>query len=83
MQPVLDLGAGFRWSSNFGGDCFSFGLEVGWEHHIWFDHVYRLQLNGLGGEIGTNRRLSPFSNFTEINNNLSLAGLVVRARLEF
>jgi hypothetical protein len=83
LQPILDLGAGFRWSSYFGGDCFCLNIDVGWEHHIWFDHVYRLQLTGLGGEVGTTARLSTFSNFSEVTSNLTLAGLIVRARLEF
>jgi hypothetical protein len=35
-HPILDLQMGLRWDNMFANDCFHLGLQVGWEHHIYF-----------------------------------------------
>ncbi len=35
-HPILDLQMGLRWDNMFDGDRFHLGLQVGWEHHIYF-----------------------------------------------
>lgn len=35
-QPVLDLEMGVRWDNMFCNDRFHLGLQVGWEHHVYF-----------------------------------------------
>ena len=35
-QPILDLQMGFRWDNMFCDDRYHLGLQVGWEHHVYF-----------------------------------------------
>ncbi len=35
-HPILDLEMGVRWDNMFCNDRFHVGLQVGWEHHIYF-----------------------------------------------
>ncbi len=35
-HPTLDLSMGLRWDNMFDNDRFHLGLQLGWEHHIYF-----------------------------------------------
>jgi hypothetical protein len=35
-HPILDLEMGLRWDNMFCDDSFHLGLQIGWEHHIYF-----------------------------------------------
>lgn len=35
-HPILDLEMGLRWDNMFSNDRFHLGLQIGWEHHIYF-----------------------------------------------
>lgn len=35
-HPILDLQMGVRWDNMFSNDRYHLGLQVGWEHHIYF-----------------------------------------------
>lgn len=35
-HPILDLQTGLRWDNMFSDDRFHLGLQIGWEHHIYF-----------------------------------------------
>ncbi len=35
-HPTLDLEMGVRWDNMFSSDRFHLGLQIGWEHHIYF-----------------------------------------------
>jgi len=43
MQAILDLGIGVRWEKNWCCDRYTTALDLGWEHHIWFNHNERTQ----------------------------------------
>lgn len=86
MQGILDLAIGLRWENHWCCDRYSTAIDLGWEHHYWFEYgLYHRTLNGaviqtpgnfqpnLTTPIGTN-------NF---NTNLGLGGLVIRFRLDF
>ncbi|MDN3506919.1 MAG: Lpg1974 family pore-forming outer membrane protein [Simkaniaceae bacterium] len=84
MQAVLDLGAGLRYECTFCCDSYRFALDLAWEHHIWFDHNHRNQLDTSLVALGENESFAfALDNFREIYGNLALAGLVVRARFDF
>lgn len=86
MQAILDLGIGLGWDTTFSCDRYLFGLDVGWEHHIWFDHNHRQQLRGSSfheATTGVPVNASSYDSLDEIYGNLLLAGFTLRARLEF
>lgn len=84
MQAILDLGAGLSWDQNFCCDRYRFGLDLGWEHHIWFDHNHRHQIRGSFEDIDSNfNTFVSYGNVDETYGNLVFAGLTVRARFEF
>ena len=35
-HPILDFQAGIRWNTMFCNDRFHIGLQLGWEHHVYF-----------------------------------------------
>jgi len=35
-HPILDLQMGLRWDNMFDGDRYHLGVQIGWEHHIYF-----------------------------------------------
>lgn len=84
MQGILDLGIGVRWEETWCCDRYITTIDLGWEHHYWFDF-------GLYHRTTAGRDISPFNNlfmFTPTGSlnyttNLGLGGLVVRARLDF
>ncbi|MDN3506973.1 MAG: Lpg1974 family pore-forming outer membrane protein [Simkaniaceae bacterium] len=87
MQAMLDLALGLRFESAFCCNRYQLGLDIGWEHHIWFSHNQRYQLrNGIGG-------LNRDTDFTEVAflttafdfvcTDLSYGGLVVKGRFDF
>ena len=67
FEPVLELGAGFRWDLWFGNGDYHFSLQAGWEHQLWI--LQNELIKGLGepDHIG----------------DLVLQGLTVKARFDF
>ncbi len=59
FEPILSLGAGFRWETWFSEGRFHISFEAGWEHQLWIlqnefikvptetDHIGDLVLQGL------------------------------------
>lgn len=86
MQPVLDLGIGLRWETNWCDNQYAFSLDAGWEHHVWFDQNSRVKLispvidNNANFSGGTGR--SNLS-YTEEITDLAMGGFVLRARFDF
>jgi len=67
MTPVLDLGIGVRWEETWCCDRYRTALDIGWEHHAWFEHA-----NRIGARANT-----------DLCGNLYMSGLVVRALFDF
>jgi hypothetical protein len=70
---IADLSLGMRWDYMFSDDRIHFGLQIGWEDHIYF---------------GQNQFLiTPNANYIGLNDNenqdLTLQGVVIGARLDF
>jgi len=86
MQAILDLGVGLRWESNFCQDRYHLGIDLGWEHHIWFNHNHRFQLRGSfesDADVAPDRQGLSFQHFDETYGNLVLGGPTARLRFDF
>jgi len=69
IQPMVEMAMGLRWDSTWGdGDSWGFRLQAGWETQTWFNHS---SVNS--GPFGPN----------QMNNNLTLQGLTIKARVNF
>jgi len=78
MQPIIDLAIGLRWESNWCCDRFRTELDLGWEHHVWFDYGNRYLISDTSG--GAN---PVFKTYTEVDSNLIMGGFVLRLRVDF
>ena len=83
MQGVFDLGIGLRWEDNWCCDRYRSTLDIGWEHHIWYKHVTRLQLTGDYNNGNIVERILGFTDFFQDQMDMVFGGLVIRARFEF
>jgi len=43
IQPMLDLALGVRWETYWCEKRYGFELDAGWEHHVLFNHNYRVR----------------------------------------
>ena len=78
MTPIIDLAIGFRWDETWCCDQYRTTLDLGWEHHIWFDQNHRNKnLNNF-----TNGDVSGFGTYSETTGDLGLGGFVLRLRLD-
>ena len=82
MTPILDIGIGIRWEDTWCSDRYRTALNIGWEHHTYFDQNHRIKLETTPiGENDPVRR--GVANFNEATGNLSMGGLVVRLSFDF
>jgi len=92
MKPILDLALGLRWEETWCCNRYRTALDLGWEHHVWFDHNHRKQPQGFldthvatkddaGGLLGP--RLVGYRSFQEAQGNLMMGGFILRARFDF
>lgn len=87
MQGILDVGLGLRWEQHWCCDRYSTSIDLGWEHHYWFD--FGLYHRTYGG-VETDLSLSPLNlfadTFQQTDNfitDLGFGGFVLRLRLDF
>lgn len=85
MVPILDVALGLRWEDTWCRDRYRTALDLGWEHHVWFDLNHRLLMNGTGsGSGGTQTSvISGFTTVDVLNTNLYYGGFVLRVRFDF
>ena len=95
MQGILDLAIGLRWEENWNNDSWRTSIDVGWEHHYWFDFgLYHRPIGGTANDSLLIENPNPpppflgpiFHNPQQVDNfvtNLGFGGLVVRARVDF
>ena len=85
MKPVLDTAIGLRYEDTYCCDEYRFSLDLGWEHHIWFDHNHRyvsiLQVN-QSPPSGDPLVLAQID-FNFSTYNVGFGGFVLRARFDF
>lgn len=85
MRQIMDLALGFSWEENWCSDRFHSEIDIGWEHHIWLNHVQRLVLNGQridNGLAASTYTVSP-TNATIAKSDIGMGGLMVRFRFDF
>ena len=79
MNTLIDLAIGLRWEETWCCDRYRSALDLGWEHHIWFDHGVRHK----PVERFTDGNFQYFKNTVDVVSNLVYGGLVVRLRFDF
>jgi hypothetical protein len=91
MQGIVDLAIGLRWVQNWDCDRYMTALDVGWEHHYWFDYGLYHE-NTPAASDATNFDPGPPAKGTimttpqrseRVVTNLGFGGLVVRFRFDF
>lgn len=81
MNALLDLGIGLRWEESWCCDRYRTSLDLGWEHHVWFDFAVRHKpIMGFSQPVTLE---SYFTNTIDVLSNLVYGGLVVRLRFDF
>ena len=84
MNAMLDLAIGLRWEENWCCDQYRSTFDIGWEHHIWFDHNHRNKtFDFLIPPSFTPSTTEGFRTYAEATGNISYGGLVVRLRFDF
>jgi hypothetical protein len=79
MNTIVDLGIGLRWEETWCCNQYRTSLDLGWEHHVWFDHSLRHKPIGSV----TNGIFEYFTNTVDVPSNLVYGGFVLRARFDF
>jgi hypothetical protein len=72
-HPILDLEMGLRWDNMFSNDRFHLGLQIGWEHHIYFSQN-QFPLFVDNASLGS---------FVANQGDLTLQGWTFSARFDF
>lgn len=72
-HPILDLQMGLRWDNMFSDDRVHLGIQVGWEHHIYFSQN---QLPNFSDDFNLGK-------FVVNQGDLTLQGWTFSARLDF
>lgn len=75
MTPIVDLGLGVRWEDTWCCDRYRTTLDLGWEHHIYFDQNHRVKTSGPTGAA----LLGAFQE----SGNIGFGGFVLRGRFDF
>ena len=83
MQGIFDLGIGIRWEETWCCDRMRTTLDIGWEHHILYNHVTRLQLCDSYYNNNFQDSILGFTDYNQDETDLVFGGLVIRARFEF
>lgn len=86
MQAMLDLSIGLRWENYYCSDQYHLEVDLGWEHHVLFDHNTRFQYkdnNNRGDRLNDDDDVFTFSSYNETLHNVSFGGLVLRVRFDF
>ncbi len=90
MQGILDLAIGLRWEEHWSDNRYSTTLDLGWEHHYWFD--FGMYHRDIGSDQATGFSAAPpggtgtvqnFQHTGNLTTNLGFGGLVLRARFDF
>lgn len=85
MEPVLDLAIGLRWEETW---CYKVRtyLDLGWEHHVWFDVNHRIKFNNPSEDFNSgtpSTEVNGYLSYDDLEGNLMMGGLVVRFRADF
>lgn len=72
-HPILDIEAGVRWDNMFSNDRFHLGLQIGWEHHVYFSQN-QFPIFTSNASLGT---------YVNNQGDLTLQGWTFAARFDF
>lgn len=87
MQGILDVGLGLRWEEHWCCDRYSTSIDLGWEHHYWFDFgMYHRTYGGAEVDLTAaplNLVADTFQHTDNFMTNLGFGGFVLRLRFDF
>jgi len=83
MQAILDLAIGLRWEECWCCDRYRTALDLGWEHHIWFNHNTRTKTVDQFELTESTFTSRGFRNFEEVTDDTMFGGFVLRGRFDF
>lgn len=82
-RAATDAAIGLRWRSCFCGDSMALTLNVGWEHHLFFNQNQFEDFVVLDGDATFEPTIGEVKNPQYHRGNLCLSGVVIGARLDF
>lgn len=77
MSAIVDLAIGLRWENTWCCNRYMTTLDLGWEHHNWFGHSYRLRTYDRPSDA------AQFNQFDLQMSDLGYGGFVLRFRFAF
>lgn len=83
MQGIFDLAIGLRYEDTFCCDRYRIAFDLGWEHHLLYNHVNRFfqeTILNVPPELPPNFGLEAID---EMQTDLVLGGFVARLRFDF
>ncbi|MDN3505746.1 MAG: Lpg1974 family pore-forming outer membrane protein [Simkaniaceae bacterium] len=85
MQGILDLAIGLRWEETWCCDRYRTTLDLGWEHHMWFNHNTRTVTLDYFQNLVTDPTFiaNGYRTFAENTTDTMFGGFVLRARFDF
>jgi len=82
LSSAFDLTIGLRFEESWCSNRFRLLADIGWEHHVWLDYVYRPTVEG-SYSIEGDLFFTGFSSYDQVPSDLVIGGLRVRIRLDF
>ena len=86
MTAILDLGLGFRWETTWCCDRYRTAVDLGWEHHIYFDQNHRNKTIDAMSESGSTTLFPDvfgYRTYAEATGNVGFGGFVLRVAFDF
>jgi hypothetical protein len=87
MTGLLDLSMGIRWESTWCYDRYRSTIDLGWEHHIFFDQNHRYKTTDFveipADSSQSTAEVGGYRTYDEATGNLGFGGLVLRANFDF
>lgn len=85
MSPILDVGIGLRWEESWCCDRYRTALDLGWEHHHWFNHSLRHKTVQSDDNMNSDDVSfdDAIQSFFEEASDLGYGGFVLRLRFDF
>jgi len=89
MTGLLDLALGIRWESTWCCDRYRSAVDLGWEHHIFFDQNHRYKtvdffnFTPLSTTAVVPSTINGYRQIDEATGNLGFGGFVLRLNFDF
>ncbi|NGX39185.1 MAG: hypothetical protein KR126chlam1_00507 [Chlamydiae bacterium] len=83
-RAILDLAMGVQWSTMFCNCCYAFTMQLGWEHHLFFNQNQMWRVVRIGDENNKGNPNTTGENvFHQRRGDLDTQGWTLTLRFEF